>query len=152
MQSDELNIWKKAYSTDALFSKVLKASIMDNDEEGNHPQHQIHDRLVYLKDWNVNFRLCVPDSLQISIKAKIHNTLTESAHGGQLLEYSRGLKYFQGGSSKDIQCSVEFLEPHQVKVVSFKHLLLKEISLKLSEPWISEWFMALHSSNSLASL
>jgi len=26
--------------------------------------------------------------------------------------------------------------------------LLKEISLKLSEPWISEWFMALHPSNS----
>jgi hypothetical protein len=63
MQSDELNIWKKAYSTDTLFSKVLKASIMDNDEEGNYPQYQIRDRLIYFKDWNENFWLCVPDSL-----------------------------------------------------------------------------------------
>jgi len=27
-----------AYSLDALFSKVLKASIMNNDEEGNYSQ------------------------------------------------------------------------------------------------------------------
>jgi hypothetical protein len=63
MQSDELDIWKRAYSTDALFSKVLKASIMDNDEEGNYPLYQIHDGLVYFEDWNGNFQLCIPDSL-----------------------------------------------------------------------------------------
>ena len=33
MQSKELNIWKLAYSSDTMFSKVLKASITNNDKE-----------------------------------------------------------------------------------------------------------------------
>jgi len=50
-------------------------------------------------------------------------------------------------SSEGIQCSMKFLEPAQVEVVSFEHWFpLKEISLKLSKPWNSNWFVALHSS------
>jgi hypothetical protein len=47
MPSNKLNTWKKAYSTDALFSKALRASVMDNDEDGNYPQYQICDGLIY---------------------------------------------------------------------------------------------------------
>jgi hypothetical protein len=47
-----------------------------------------------------------------------------------------------------IQHSMEVLESARVKVVSFKHgFPQKEISLKLSKPCISDWFVALHSSN-----
>lgn len=66
-----LTLEKKAYFTDALFSKVLRASVTENDEEGNYPQYQIRDRLFYFKDWNGNFRLCIPDSSQISVMAKV---------------------------------------------------------------------------------
>jgi len=82
MQSKELDIWKMAYSSDTMFSKILKASITNNDEEGNYSQYQIHDGLIYFEDWNGNFRLCVFDSLRVSVMAEIHNSLTESAHGG----------------------------------------------------------------------
>src|SRR5882762_3408838 len=57
MKSDELNIWKTAYVSDTLFSKVLRASITNNDEEGNYSQYQIRDGLIYFEDWNGNFRL-----------------------------------------------------------------------------------------------
>jgi hypothetical protein len=63
MQSDEINTWKRAYSLDTLFSKVLKAAITNNDKGGNCPQYQIHDGLICFEDWNGNFWLCVPDSL-----------------------------------------------------------------------------------------
>jgi len=36
MQSNELNTWKMAYSSDA---KVLKASITNNNKERNYPQY-----------------------------------------------------------------------------------------------------------------
>ena len=51
MESDELNIWKTAYTLDTLFSKVLRASITNNDEQGNYPQYQIRDGLIYFEDW-----------------------------------------------------------------------------------------------------
>jgi len=60
MEPRKLNTWKMAYSLDAIFSKVLKASITNNDDEGNYPQYQIRDGLIYFKDWNGNFWLCVP--------------------------------------------------------------------------------------------
>jgi len=44
------------YSLDALFSNVLKASITNNNKEGNYPQYQICDGLMYFKDWNGNFQ------------------------------------------------------------------------------------------------
>jgi len=41
MSSDELEEWKGAYTNDRLYSKILKASQINNDEEGNYPQYQI---------------------------------------------------------------------------------------------------------------
>jgi hypothetical protein len=49
MQSNKVNAWKNAYSTDALFSKVLRASVTDNNEVGNYPQYQICDKLQRFK-------------------------------------------------------------------------------------------------------
>src|ERR1700721_2579324 len=63
MNADVLKVGKKAYTTDNLYSKVLKASQIDNDEAGHYTQYQIRDGLLYFEDWNGNFRLCVPESL-----------------------------------------------------------------------------------------
>ena len=41
MNTDDLEDWKKAYTTDNLYSKVLKASQIDNDETGHYMQYQI---------------------------------------------------------------------------------------------------------------
>src|SRR6202050_2172597 len=51
-------------------------------------QYQIRDGLVYFEDWNGNFRLCVPESLRVSVMSKVHNILTESAHGGDTKTYN----------------------------------------------------------------
>jgi len=41
MNTDDWEDWKKAYTTDNLYSKVLKASQIDNDEAGHYTQYQI---------------------------------------------------------------------------------------------------------------
>jgi hypothetical protein len=104
MQSKELDIWKMAYSSDTMFSKILKASITNNDEEGNYPQYQICDKLIYFEDWNGNFQLCVPDSLRVSVMAEIHNSLMESAHGGHAKTYNKiASTYYWPRMSRDIK-------------------------------------------------
>jgi transposase InsO family protein len=104
MESRELNAWKMAYSSDAIFSKVLKASITNNDEDRNYPQYQICDGLIYFEDWNGNFWLCVPDSLWISVMAEIHDSLTESMHSGHAKTYNRvATTYYWPKMSRDIK-------------------------------------------------
>ena len=63
MNADDLEDWNKAYITNNLYSKVLKASQIDNNEAGHYTQYQIQDGLVYFEDWNGNFQLCIPESL-----------------------------------------------------------------------------------------
>ena len=41
MSSNELEEWKRAYMNDKFYSKILKASQINNNEEGNYPQYQI---------------------------------------------------------------------------------------------------------------
>src|SRR6202050_852964 len=82
MNTDDLEGWKRAYTADNLYSKVLRASQIGHDEVGHYTQYQIRDGLVYFEDWNGNFRLSVPESLQVSVMSEVHNILTESAHGG----------------------------------------------------------------------
>ena len=104
MSSDELEEWKKAYANDKLYSKILKASQIENDEEGNYPQYQIRDGLIYFEDWNGNFRLCVPDSLRLTVMSEVHNVLTESAHGGHAKTYNRiASTYYWPKMSRDIK-------------------------------------------------
>ena len=78
MSSNELEERKKAYMQDKLYSKILKVSQVDNDKEGNYPQYQIWNGLIYFENWNSNFRLCVPDSLCVTVISEVHNVLTES--------------------------------------------------------------------------
>ena len=63
MKANDLEGWKGAYTTNNLYSKVLKASQIDHDKAGHYSQYQIRDGLVHFEDWNGNFRLCVPESL-----------------------------------------------------------------------------------------
>jgi hypothetical protein len=88
MSSDELEEWKKAYTTNKLYSRILKASQTDNDKEGNYPQYQIQDGFIF-EDWNGNFRLCILDSLHLIVMSEVHNILTELAHGGHAKTYNR---------------------------------------------------------------
>src|ERR1700683_2460655 len=88
MNADDLEDWKKAYTTDNLYSKVLQASLTDHNEAGHYTQYQIRDGLVYFEDWNGNFQLCIPESLQLSVMSEVHNILTESAHRGHAKTYN----------------------------------------------------------------
>jgi len=63
MNANDLEDRKRAYATDNLYSKVLRASQTDHNKAGHYTQYQIRDGLVYFEDWNGNFRLCVPESL-----------------------------------------------------------------------------------------
>src|ERR1700683_4485913 len=104
MNTDDLEGWKKAYIADNLYSKVLKASQFDNNEVGHYTQYQIRDGLVYFEDWNGNFRLCIPESLQVSVMSEVHNILTESAHGGHTKTYNRITStYYWPRMSRDIK-------------------------------------------------
>src|SRR5882672_10211816 len=95
---------EKAYTNDKLYSKILKASQINNNKEGNYPQYQIRDGLIYFEDWNGNFRLCVPDSLCLTVMSKVHNVLTESAHGGHAKTYNRiASTYYWPKMSRDIK-------------------------------------------------
>jgi hypothetical protein len=125
IQSKELNTWKMAYSSDALFSQVLKASITNNDEEGNYPQYQIRNGLIYFKDWNVNFRLCIPDSLWFSVMEEVHNTPTESAHGGHVITYNKvATTYYWPKMSRDIKRYVSTCDTVFVKRLNLGVMLL----------------------------
>src|ERR1700683_5035456 len=104
MNTDNLEGWKKAYIADNLYSKVLRASQIGHDEAGHYTQYQIRDGLVYFEDWNENFRLCVPESLRVSVMSEVHNILTESAHGGHAKTYNRiASTYYWPRMSRDIK-------------------------------------------------
>jgi transposase InsO family protein len=104
MNTDNLNNWKTAYITDKLYSKVLTVSKANNDEAGLYPQYQIRDGLIYFEDWNGNRRLCVPDAFRVTVMSEVHNTLTESAHGGHAKTYNRiASTYYWPKMSRDIK-------------------------------------------------
>ena len=104
MNANDLEDWKKTYTTDNLYSKVLRASLTDHNKAGHYTQYQIRDGLVYFEDWNGNFWLCVPESLQVSVMSEVHNILTESAHGGHAKTYNHiALTYYWPRMSRDIK-------------------------------------------------
>jgi hypothetical protein len=104
MNANDLKDWKRAYTTDNLYSKVLRASQIDNDDAGQYTQYQIQDGLLYFEDWNGNFRLCIPESLRVSVMSEVHNILTESAHGGHAKTYNCiASTYYWPRMSRDIK-------------------------------------------------
>jgi hypothetical protein len=56
-----------------------------------------------------------------NLREHLEATLDHQQGGKQTLGHSRRLEYLQGGPSEGIGHSMEFLEPHQVKLVSFEH-------------------------------
>ena len=89
MDNEGLESWKKGYATDQFYSKVLNAFQVNDDKDGNYHQYQLIEGLIYFEDWNGNLRLCVPVSLCVEVMSKVHNILTESAHGGHAKTYNR---------------------------------------------------------------
>ena len=78
MDNKRLETWKESYATDQFYSKVLNAFQINNNKDGNYPQYQLIEGLIYFKDWNRNLRLCIPDALRIEVMSEVHNVLTES--------------------------------------------------------------------------
>ncbi|KAJ3804520.1 hypothetical protein F5879DRAFT_776302, partial [Lentinula edodes] len=81
---EELIRWRDAYATDNSFGKII--NILRDPEQAQsiyHSQYFCGDNgLLYFEDWNGNNRLCVPNTLRMEVIAEIHDSSTESAHGG----------------------------------------------------------------------
>jgi len=56
-----------------------------------------------------------------SLRERSEATLDDQQGSKQSLGHSRKSKYLWGGSSEGIWRSMEFLDPHRVKLVSFEH-------------------------------
>jgi hypothetical protein len=54
MDNEGLESWKKGYTTDQFYSKVLNAFQVNDDKDGNYPQYQVIEGLIYFEDWNGN--------------------------------------------------------------------------------------------------
>ena len=88
MDNEGLESWKKGYTTNQFYSKVLNVFQVNGDKNTNYPQYQVIEGFIYFEDWNGNLRLCVPDSLRVEVMSEVHNILTESAHGGHAKTYN----------------------------------------------------------------
>ena len=72
MDNKGLDTWKESYATDQFYSKVLNAFQINDDEDGNYPQYQLIEGLIYFEDWNGNLQLCIPNSLRIEVMSEVH--------------------------------------------------------------------------------
>ena len=107
MDNEGLESWKKSYIIDQFYSKVLNTFRTNDDKDGNYPQYQIIEGLIYFENWNGNLWLCVLDSLHIEVMSEVHNILTESAHGGHTKTYNHiASTYYWPKISWDINKSV----------------------------------------------
>jgi hypothetical protein len=85
---DELEWWKTVYKADQSTSWVLKDDDNNEDSDDTYSQYQVRENgLIYFEDWDGNHHLVVPATLQVEITSKIHNTITEAAHGGYTKTY-----------------------------------------------------------------
>ena len=54
MDNEGFESWKKGYATDQFYSKVLNAFRVNGNKDGNYPQYQVIEGLIYFEDWNRN--------------------------------------------------------------------------------------------------
>ena len=54
IDSEGLEFWKKGYSTNSIYSKVLDTFQINDNKDRNYPQYQMIEGLIYFKDWNRN--------------------------------------------------------------------------------------------------
>ena len=79
---------------------------MEEEEDiDKYAQYQISaNGLIYFEDWNGNHRLVVPESLRVDIMSKVHNTITEAAHGEYAKSCNRIISvYYWPQMSRDIK-------------------------------------------------
>ena len=120
MNNEGLESWKKGYTTDQFYSKGLNVFPVNGDKDGNYPQYQVIEGLIYFKDWNGNLQLCIPASLRVEVVSEVHNVLTESAYGGHAKTYNHiaslttGLKYSKilKNMSSPATFAVSYTPPH----------------------------------------
>ena len=79
---------KNPVYTDKPILKYDNTFQINDDKDGDYPQYQVIEGLIYFEDWNGNLWLCVPDSFCIEVMSEVHNVLTESAHRGHTKTYN----------------------------------------------------------------
>lgn len=106
IEDSEIQKWIVGYKSDRHFSEVLRNWKGEkNWTNPLYPQYHYSDNgLIYFEDWEGNNRLCVPQSLRVSVMDEVHNTLTESAHGGYHKCYNRMASiYYWPGMSRELK-------------------------------------------------
>jgi hypothetical protein len=91
IEPGELERWRKGYWKDTHFKKIL-AALQDEENYSSVDTslYQLNEEgLLYFKDWNGNYRLCVPQELRLELTKECHDTLTEAAHAGHHKTYNR---------------------------------------------------------------
>ena len=103
MDNKGLESWKKGNTTNQFYSKVLTIFQINGNKDGNYPQYQVIEGLIYFDDWNGNLQLCIPDSFCVEVMSEVHNILTESSHGGHAKTYNCiASTYYWPKMSRDI--------------------------------------------------
>ena len=54
MDNEGLESGKRNCATDQFYSKVLNTFQVNDDKDGNYPQYQLIEGLIYFEDWNGN--------------------------------------------------------------------------------------------------
>ena len=54
IDNERLESWKRSYATNQFYSKVLNAFQVNDNKDGNYPQYQLIEGLIYFEDWNGN--------------------------------------------------------------------------------------------------
>lgn len=106
LSDSEVEKWKTGYTTDPHFKKVLERWEDKKDElNPYYPQYiRGSDGLIYLENWDNNKRICVPEKLKIELMDEIHNSLTETAHGGYHKCYNKlATLYYWPRMSRDVK-------------------------------------------------
>ncbi|THU99500.1 hypothetical protein K435DRAFT_658919, partial [Dendrothele bispora CBS 962.96] len=83
--TQELHKWVKGYQSDRVFHPIISelSGISNTNKLHVNSKYFLSDNgLLYFEDWNGNNKLCVPESLRVQIMKEIHDSITESAHGG----------------------------------------------------------------------
>ena len=91
IEPGELERWRKGYWKDTHCKKIL-AALQDEENYSSVDTslYQLNEEgLLYFKDWNGNYRLCVPQELRLELTKECHDTLTEAAHAGHHKTYNR---------------------------------------------------------------
>ncbi|THU75805.1 hypothetical protein K435DRAFT_615332, partial [Dendrothele bispora CBS 962.96] len=83
ISTPELRKWVEGYQADRTFHPIISELSGNSDNLHGNSKYFLGDNgLLYFEDWNGNNKLCVPESLRIQVMKEVHDSITESAHGG----------------------------------------------------------------------